>query len=93
MIACMCMLVHKDANKLSLTLAVKGVILFVFIYFVYWIAYYTGVTNAVVILGLTLPPCIVFVLYGIERKNYIALVPALAFLICHLIYALVNYNM
>lgn len=93
MIACMCMLVNKDANKLSLTLAVKGVILCILIYFVCWIAYYTGVTNAVVILGLTLPPCIVFVLYGIDRKNYIAFVPALAFLICHLIYALVNYIM
>lgn len=67
----MCMLVHKDVNKLSLTLAVKGVILCVLIYFVYWIAYYTGVTNAVVILGLTLPPCIVFVLYGTVKRERI----------------------
>lgn len=93
MIVCMCMFVHKDANKLSLTPAVKGVIFCVLIYFMCWVVYYIGVTNAVIVLGLTIPPCIVFVLYGIDRKNYIALVPALVFLVCHLIYAIANYIM
>lgn len=91
MIASMCMFAHKDANKLSLTPVVKGVILCILIYFICWGAYYIGVTNVVVVLGLTIPPCLVFILYGIAKRNYIALVPALGFLVCHLIYALANY--
>lgn len=61
------------------------------LYFASWVFYYAGIANAPVILGLTVPPCLAFLFYAIGRKNGIAVVPALIFTVCHLIYALVNY--
>ncbi len=61
------------------------------LYFLCWVLYYLGITNAGVILGLTIFPCLTFLLYSLERKNMIAFVTALVFTICHLIYAIVNY--
>lgn len=31
-----------------------------------------GLTNAAVILGLTIPPCLAFLLFAVDRKNGIA---------------------
>ena len=61
------------------------------LYVASWIAYYNGMTNAVVILGLTVPPCLTFLFFAIDRKNSIALIPISIFTICHLIYGVVNF--
>lgn len=50
-----------------------------------------GITNAVVILGLTIPPCMAFLFFAIDRKNHISIVPISIFTICHFIYGVVNY--
>ena len=49
------------------------------------------ITNSGVILGLTIFPCLAFLLYSFDRKNMFAFVPALIFTIYHLVYACVNY--
>ena len=51
----------------------------------------SGIVNAIVILGMTIPPCLAFLFYAIDRKNGIALIPILIFTICHLIYGVANY--
>ena len=61
------------------------------IYFLCWILYYLGITNVGVILGLTIFPCLAFLFYSFDRKNMFAFVPALIFMICHLVYAIINY--
>ena len=50
-----------------------------------------GVTNAIVILGLVIFPCLTFLFFAIDRKNMIAVIPISIFMICHLIYGVFNY--
>lgn len=49
------------------------------------------IANNVVVLMLTIPPCAAFLLFALDRKNYIAAVPACGFTVCHPIYGIVNF--
>lgn len=91
MVIALCILINKERKRLSITPLIAAVVVCCLLYFASWIFYYTGITNTVVILGLTLPPCLAFLFFAIDRKNIIAVVPILPFTICHLIYATVNY--
>lgn len=91
MVIALCILINKERKRLSITPLIAAVVVCCLLYFASWIFYYTGITNTVVILGLTLPPCLAFLFFAIDRKNIIAVVPILLFTICHLIYATVNY--
>lgn len=91
MIISLCILINKERKRLSVTPLIAAVIICCLLYFASWVFYYTGITNTIVILGLTLPPCLAFLFFAIDRKNIIAVVPILLFTICHLIYATVNY--
>ena len=44
-----------------------------------------------VILLLTVPPCLAFILFAADRKNLPAILFATAFAVCHLVFAVVNY--
>lgn len=68
-----------------------GVALAVVLYYAGWIAYYAGVTNAVVIMDLCIAPCAAFILFALARRNGVALVAAVAFLACHGYYGAVNF--
>ena len=61
------------------------------LYFTSWIVYYIGIVNAIVILGLTVSPCLAFLFFAVDRKNGIAIIPISVFTICHLIYGVVNF--
>ena len=61
------------------------------LYFLCWIFYYAGVTNAIVILGLIIFPCLAFLFFAVDRKNMIAVIPMSIFMVCHLIYGMVNF--
>ena len=63
----------------------------VVMYFLGWILYYAGNTNAWIILLLTIPPCAAFILFALDRKNLPAIVFAVGFTVCHLIYGIVNF--
>jgi hypothetical protein len=45
----------------------------------------------VVILLLTIPPCLALILYAADRKNLPAAILASGFAICHLIFAIVYF--
>lgn len=62
--------------------------LLVLLYYAAWMIYFFGTLNFGVILFLAGCPCIALVLFAIERKNYIALVPLAIFSILHIISAL-----
>ncbi len=91
MIFSLCVFINPMRKKLSFTKTIIMVICCCGIYFASWVLYYWGITNAVVILGLTIPPCLAFLFFAIDRKNYISIIPISIFTICHLIYGVVNY--
>ena len=76
---------------ISISPFIIAVIICCLLYFISWGVYYIGVVNAVVILGLTIPPCLAFLVFAIERKNKIAIIPISIFTACHIIYGIVNF--
>lgn len=91
MIAALCLLKRTDCPKLRLSPLIVGVIACCIAYWAGWILYYNGITNAVVVLTLTVPPYGAFLLFALDRKNYIAAVPVCGFAVCHMIYAVANF--
>lgn len=91
MVAALCILRNRDAKKLCVTPSVILSAGCCVLYFISWIVYYIGMINAPVILGLTIPPCLAFLFFAIDRKNGIAIIPIVIFTLCHLIYGVVNF--
>lgn len=91
MVAALCFLVNKKSEKLCVSPLIVAVIFCCFFYFACWTGYYVGIINTVTILGLTLFPCLAFLLFAIDRQNRIAIVPISVFTICHLIYGAANF--
>lgn len=91
MVVGLCIFRNREAKKLCVTpfmvISVGSCVL----YFISWIVYYIGIVNALVILGLTIPPCLAFLFFAIDRKNGIAVIPIVIFTFCHLIYGIVNF--
>ncbi|MFO7161653.1 MAG: hypothetical protein DIU81_009265 [[Clostridium] cellulosi] len=91
MVVTLCIVVNREKKKMTFSPIIIAVLLCCLAYFVCWGCYYAGAINPVVILGLTIPPCIAFLLLSIERKNVIAVIPIVLFTVCHLIYAVINF--
>lgn len=90
-IIALCIIQRKSTSKIQVNSLIIMVIASVLLYFIGWIFYYVGITNPLIILLLTIPPCIAFILFAIDRKNIIALMPAIVFTICHITYAIINF--
>lgn len=91
MIIFLCVFINKGRKDLHFTQEIITVIICCLLYFVSWIFYYIGITNAIVILGLTILPRLAFLFFAIDRKNMLAVIPISVFTVCHLIYGIVNY--
>lgn len=91
LVIALCFLVNRNRSGLHITPCIAAVIIFIFLYFVSWAGYYAGTVNTVIILGLTVFPCLAFLFFAIDRKNWIAVVPISVFTACHLIYSIVNF--
>ena len=91
MIAASCIFRNRESKKLCMTPFAIMTVACYLLYVASWIAYYNGMVNVIVILGLTIPPCLAFLSFAIDRKNGIALIPISIFTICHLIYGVVNF--
>lgn len=85
------MLKRKDLERLKISKLIIMTIVAVCLYYVGWVAYYIGITNPVIIILLTIPPCDSFGLYAIDRKNVLALIPIIVFTFCHIVYGVGNY--
>ena len=90
-VAALCVIINKERKKLRLSPLIVSSIIFLSLYFLGWLLYSIGISSSVVIILLTVPPCLVFILFALDRKNIIAVIPAVCFMICHLIYAMVNF--
>ena len=91
MIVSICIFRNRESKKLYISPFVIIVTVCYLLYVASWIAYYNGMTNVIVILGLTIPPCLAFLFFAIDKKNGIALIPISIFTICHLVYGIVNF--
>ncbi|MDE6387295.1 MAG: hypothetical protein K2L82_05730 [Lachnospiraceae bacterium] len=91
MVVALCIFSNQERSETCFTPWTVAVFICCLLYFASWIAYYLGIVNVSVILGLTIPPCLSLLFYAIDRKNMVAVVPISIFTICHLIYAIVNY--
>ncbi len=91
MIFTLCVFINPDRNKLSFTKTIIAMICCIVIYFCSWVFYYLGVTNWLVIMGLTIPPCMAFLFFSVDRKNYISVIPIAIFTVCHIIFGVVNF--
>lgn len=91
MIIALCFLVYRKRSKLRITPLIIAVIFCSLLYFAAWIFYYGGIVNTIIILGLTIVPCLAFLFFAIDRKNLIAIVPISVFTVCHLIFGVVNF--
>ena len=90
-VAALCVVMNKERKELRLSPLLISSIAFIALYFLGWIFYYAGVSSPVVIMLLTLPPCLAFISFALDRKNLIAVVPAVCFMMCHLVYGTVNF--
>lgn len=91
MVVSICIFRNRESKKLCISPFVIMATVCYLLYVASWIAYYNGMTSAIVILGLTISPCLVFLFFVIDRKNGIALIPISIFTICHLVYGVVNF--
>ena len=91
MIVALCIFRNIEYRKICATPFIIIIVGCCLLYFFSWIVYYIGIVNSIVILGLTIPPCLAFLFFALDRKNGIALIPISIFTICHLIYGVANF--
>ena len=90
-VACLCFVIHKSSSKLRFSPLIIAIIICVAIYYIGWALYYTANVSPIVILLLTVPPCLAFILFAIDRKNLPAVIFATVFAVCHLVFGVVNF--
>lgn len=90
-VAALCFIVNKNRSKFRVTPKIIAAVCCLLIYFVGWGFYYAGITALHVIICLTLPPCLAFLFFALDRKNYIAVIFISVFTACHFIYGLSNF--
>jgi hypothetical protein len=90
-VACLCFVIHKSRSKLRFSFLIVATIICIAIYYIGWVLYYTANVNPIVILLLTVPPCLAFILFAADRRNIPAVLFATVFAVCHLVFAVVNF--
>lgn len=90
-VAALCIVINKERGSIRISPLLISSAVCIGLYFLGWVLYYNGIVNPMVIIYLTLPPCVAFILFALDRKNFIALIPAACFTICHLIYGIANF--
>lgn len=90
-VVCLCFLINEERGKLRFSPLVIAAVVCVAVYYLGWVLYYSGIANAWVILLLTLPPCLAFILFAADRKNLPAVLFASVFAVGHLVFGVVNF--
>ena len=90
-VASLCIVINKERDSIRISPLLISTAFCIGLYFLGWVLYYNGIVNPMVIICLTLPPCIALIFFALDRKNIIAFIPTVCFTICHLIYGIVNF--
>lgn len=93
MVFCLVCICRTDRKPLRLNGTIGGCIGCVLVYWAAWGLYYAGIAHPAVLLCMTLMPCAAFILFALERRNRIALIPATVFTLCHLYFCIRNFLM
>lgn len=91
MLAALCILKNKNAGKLKISPLIILSVVFCLLYYACWVLYYCNVVHGAVLIGLSVFPCLSYLVYGIDRKNYPALIPIGLFTILHFISTMINF--
>lgn len=91
MLTALCILKNRNAGKLKISPLIVLSVAFCLLYFVCWILYYCNVVNGAILICLSVFPCMSFLFYGIDRKNYPALIPVGLFTVLHLVSTIINF--
>lgn len=91
MILALCIIINVKRQKPMDKPLLIGIIAMILLYAIGWIIYYAGITNPIVILDLCIAPCLAFIMFSISRKNIVALICAVVFMICHVLYGIINF--
>ncbi|MCI9072730.1 MAG: hypothetical protein HFH80_07985 [Lachnospiraceae bacterium] len=91
MVIALCAYQNREWKTPGFSFLIAAVLICCLLYFTSWIMYYRGMVNPVVLLGLTVPPCLAFMCFALYRKNMLALISATVFFICHLTHTIVNF--
>lgn len=87
----LCIFINKDSKRIRITPLIIASAVSCLLYYIVWIFYYHGIANTVVILALCIFPCLAFLFFAVDRKNFIAVIPIVIFSVCHLFYGLINF--
>lgn len=85
------MITNQECKRPMLRHFLASILITTTLYFIGWIFYYIGVTSPVIVMDLIIAPCIAFILFAAGRKNIFAMLSAIIFMICHLIYGIINF--
>ncbi|MEG2328750.1 hypothetical protein [Anaerorhabdus sp.] len=91
MVVALCIIINKNRYKPMKKVLFRGIVILLILYYIGWYLYYAGIINQVVILDLIIAPCLVFILFSISRKNVVALLSASIFMLCHILYGVINF--
>ena len=91
LIAALCILQNKNAEKLRLSAFTSICAAFCVLYCICWILYYCAVVHITVIIGLCVFPCMSFAFFALDRKNYAALIPIVIFTVLHFTSTAINF--
>lgn len=91
MIGCLCMLENTRAKAFRLRRPlIAATMICCALYYVFWVMYFCGMMNGLVLLALCLFPSAAFLLYAADRLNVPALITGVAFTLCHLAVTLIR---
>ncbi|WP_281672426.1 hypothetical protein [Pseudoramibacter alactolyticus] len=91
MIITLCIIKRSDNDKPGKRSLLLIIVLLVVLYGLGWIAYYMGNIGLLTILDLCIAPSLAFIVFAIYRRNYPALILAMIFTVCHVIFGVVNF--
>ena len=91
MVVALCLIKNIEYHKTDSKQWMPGIIIATLVYFLGWCMYYSLIVNAIVILILCVAPCLAFIIFSIVKKNGVAVISAIIFMICHVIYGCVNF--
>jgi len=87
----LCITVNRDRQKPAKRALLAGTGISVLFYYAGWCCYYAGQTNPAVILDLCIAPCSAFILFSLSGKNAAALTASGIFMLCHVLYGVINF--
>lgn len=90
-LATLCAIKNTTANKLRISPCVIISATSCLAYCIAWIMYYCGIANGDIFVCLCLFPCAAFMLYAIDRKNLIAIIPITVFTVLHFTSTAINF--